>query len=65
MYEYHLLNYEVSLIVAGVGCLDDILLVAISDNLQKIEEELEHRRKQLKNCYAPPLYWVSINQHQF
>ena len=65
MYEYHLLNYEVSLIVAGVGCLDDILLVAISDNLQKIEEELEHRRKQLKNCYATPLYWVGINQHQF
>ena len=35
-----------------VGCLDDILLVAILDNLQQISEELEHRRKQLKNCYA-------------
>ena len=35
-----------------VGRLDDILLVAILDNLQQISEELEHRRKQLKNCYA-------------
>ena len=38
-----------------VGCLDDILLLAILDNLQQISEELEHRRKQLKNCYALPL----------
>ena len=35
-----------------VGCLDDILLVAIFDNLQQISKELEHRRKQLKSCYA-------------
>ena len=43
-----------------VGCLDDILLVAILDNLQQISEELEHRRKQLKNCYALPFVgWAS------
>ncbi|CAH3165964.1 unnamed protein product, partial [Pocillopora meandrina] len=30
---------------------------------QQISPEVEHCRKHLKNCYAPPLWWVGFNQH--
>ena len=45
----------------GESCLDKIFLVARTEETnaelcrQQISVEVEHRRKQLKNCYAPPL----------
>ena len=54
----------------GESCLDKIFLVARTEETnaelcrQQISVEVEHRRKQLKNCYAPPLWWVGFNQHQ-
>ncbi|RMX54759.1 hypothetical protein pdam_00025163 [Pocillopora damicornis] len=49
--------------------LDEIFLVARTEETnaelcrQQISPEVEHCRKHLKNCYAPPLWWVGFNQH--
>ena len=55
--------------IKGRFQLDEIFLVARTEETnaelcrQQSSVEVEHWQKQLKNWYAPPLWWVGFNQH--
>ena len=60
---------SVYVFIKGRFQLDEIFLVARTEETiaelcrQQSSVEVEHRQKQLKNWYAPPLWWVCFNQH--